>query len=138
MLPELEVSSYLLLVDDDPDVLCLVSVLLENAGYEIQTALSAIEALRVIRELGPPRLGVFDVAMPELSGLDLVRVLRGRDDTADLPVVFVSARVHPSDVEAGQALGATYIKKPFEVGALLDAVAKNLAAAEARRSQKAV
>jgi CheY-like chemotaxis protein len=117
---------YVLAVDDEPDVLNLVEMQLERAGYEVLTAESALDALRVIREHGSPILAVIDVAMPELSGLDLVRVLRGRTDTEALPVVFLSARVLPSDIEAGESLGAAYVTKPFTRDGLLGAIAHEL------------
>jgi CheY-like chemotaxis protein len=111
-----------LAVDDEPDVLNLVEMQLERAGYTVLTAESAVDALRVLREHGPPLLAVIDVAMPELSGLDLVRVLRGRTDTENIPVVFLSARVLPSDIEAGVSLGAAYVTKPFTRTSLLTAI----------------
>ena len=114
--------AYVLAVDDEPDVLNLVEMQLERAGYSVITADSAVDALRVLREHGPPVLAVIDVAMPELSGLDLVRVLRGRTDTAELPVIFLSARVLPSDIAAGEYLGASYVTKPFTRATLLEAI----------------
>lgn len=114
--------TYVLVVDDEPDVLNLVEMQLEKAGYDVLTAESGLEALRVLRESGPPTIAIIDVAMPELSGLDLVRVLRGRTDTAALPVVFLSARVLPSDIAAGEALGASYVTKPFTRASLLSAI----------------
>jgi CheY-like chemotaxis protein len=99
---------------------------LEKSGYNVLTAESALEALRLLREHGPPMLAVIDVAMPELSGLDLVRVLRVRPDTEALPVVFLSARVLPSDIAAGEALGASYVTKPFTRSGLLRAIEHEL------------
>jgi CheY-like chemotaxis protein len=119
---------YVLSVDDEPDVLELVQLVLSRAGFEVKTACSALDALRVLREEGPPLIAVIDVAMPELSGLDLVRVLRGRPDTEDLPVVFLSARVLPSDIAAGESLGAGYVTKPFSRTALLEAIGDQLRA----------
>ena len=118
--------TYILVVDDEPDVLSLVETQLEMAGYQVHTAASALDAMRVLREEGPPLLGVIDVAMPELSGLDLVRVLRGRPDTAAIPVVFLSAKVLPSDVAAGESLGASYVTKPFTRTSLLGAIEAEL------------
>ena len=107
-------NAMILLVDDEPDILGIVELLLEKAGYEVYTACSALEALRVIREYGSPMVAVIDVAMPELSGLDLVRVLRGRQDTETLPVVFLSARVLESDIAAAmpEVAAFTALEKP--------------------------
>lgn len=117
---------YILVVDDEADVLRLVELQLHKAGHDVRIATSALAALRVLREHGPPMVAVVDVAMPELSGLDLVRVLRGRADTATLPVVFLSARVLSSDIAAGEALGASYVTKPFTREALLGAIEREL------------
>jgi CheY-like chemotaxis protein len=123
--------SYILVVDDEPDVLNLVELQLERSGYTVVTAESALEALRVLREHGPPAIGIVDVAMPELSGLDFVRVLRGRPDTATLPIVFLSARVLPSDIAAGQALRASYVTKPFTRTGLLHAIETEISSRDA-------
>jgi CheY-like chemotaxis protein len=100
----------------------LLTLQLEDLGCKVIEAGSAIAALRVVREYGPPNIAIIDVAMPELSGFELVLILRGRSDTADLPVVFLSGRVHPSDIETGRSLGASYVTKPFEPDELLRAM----------------
>lgn len=113
-----------LVVDDDEDIRNLVQARLRGAGHLVVAAGSGAEALRLIDEKGPPDVAVLDVGLPGMSGLELLQELRGREGMTALPVVFLSARVQEEDVEAGRALGATYLTKPFVATALLDAVEK--------------
>ncbi|MDP9400712.1 MAG: response regulator [Actinomycetota bacterium] len=102
-----------LAVDDDPVLLKLVGVRLARGGHEVVTAGSAEEALAAAAAPGAPEVAVVDVAMPVMDGLELLQALRGCPGLAGLPAVFLSARVQPHDVEAGRALGAIYLTKPF-------------------------
>jgi CheY-like chemotaxis protein len=123
--------SRLLVVDDDPVVLHLIQLRLKAGGHRIITATSPDEALRVIGERGLPDLAVLDVSMPGMSGLELLARLREHPGAEGLPAVFLSGRVQPRDIEAGRALGATYLTKPFVASALLAAVDRTLAGAHA-------
>ena len=118
--------SRLLVVDDDPVVLNLVQIRLQSGGHRVISAVDPDEALRVVDERGLPDVAVLDVSMPGMSGLELLAQLRQRPGAESLPAVFLSARVQPQDVEAGRALGATYLTKPFVASALLAAVDKAL------------
>jgi CheY-like chemotaxis protein len=118
----------ILVIDDDPDILGLVRVLLRRRGYDVDCASSAHAALELLAEQGCPNLALIDVTMPGMDGLELVRILREREDTRALPVIFLSARVLPEDIEAGRSLGAGYITKPFDASALLDEVDEVVAA----------
>ena len=115
-----------LVVDDDPDILQLVGARLRMSGHDVITASSAVEALRAVGERGRPDVAVLDVAMPNASGMDLVKMLRARPETRELPVVFLSARVSPEDVARGKAMGAQYLTKPFEGQALTQAIERCL------------
>jgi CheY-like chemotaxis protein len=121
--------SRLLVVDDDPVVLNLVQIRLKNGGHRVITANGPEEALRLIDERGVPDLAVLDVTLPGMSGLDLLGQLRTRPGAESLPTIFLSARVLQGDIEAGRAMGATYLTKPFVASALLAAVDRELAAA---------
>jgi CheY-like chemotaxis protein len=118
--------SRLLIVDDDPVVLNLVQIRLKAGGHRVVTATGPAEALRVIEERGLPDLAVLDVSMPGMTGLELLEQLRQQRGAENLPVIFLSARVQPRDIEAGRALGATYLTKPFVASALLAAVDRAL------------
>ena len=120
----------ILVVDDDEDIRNLVQARLRAAGHLVVAARSGPEALGVVAEKGPPDVAVLDVSMPGMSGLDLLKELRRREGMADLPVIFLSAKVQDEDVEAGRSLGAVYLTKPFVATALLDAVEKALPESE--------
>jgi CheY-like chemotaxis protein len=122
--------SKLLVVDDDPDILALVQLRLQRAGHKVVGASSGAEALAIVAERGVPDLAVLDVSMPGMSGLELLSTLR-EQQAKDLPAVFLSARVQPEDIERGRSLGATYLTKPFVASALLNAVDRTLAEANA-------
>ena len=115
-----------LVVDDDEDIRNLVQARLRAAGHLVVSASSGPEALDLVDEKGAPDVAVLDVSMPGMTGLDLLQQLRGREGMSELPVVFLSAKVQEEDIEAGRALGATYLTKPFVATALLDAVEKAL------------
>jgi DNA-binding response OmpR family regulator len=72
--------------------------------------------------------------MPGLSGLELLVALRARTDLQRLPAIFLSARILPSDIAAGRALGASYLTKPFVAPALMAAVTAALEPEEERQA----
>jgi len=111
-----------LVVEDDVDIRGLVENRLRRHGHRVVSVGSGEEALAAIAEKGAPDVAVLDVLMPGMSGLDLLRTLRAAPGTAHLPAVFLSGRVQESDIDAGRALGASYLTKPLVVSALMNAV----------------
>lgn len=120
-----------LVVDDDPDLLTLVGLQLRQHGHRVLTAASGPEALALVAEEGAPEVAVLDVAMPEMNGLELMKRMRALEGMADLPAIFVSARVGPDDIAAGLALGAIYLTKPYVMRALLAAIDRQVVGAAA-------
>lgn len=114
--------AQILVVDDDPDLRGLVAFRLRKAGHEVVAAGDGAGALAAVRRRGRPDLAVLDVAMPGMSGLELLVALREQMDLQELPAIFLSARILPSDIAAGRALGASYLTKPFVAPALMAAV----------------
>jgi DNA-binding response OmpR family regulator len=113
----------ILVVDDDPDLLELVSTTLESAGFEIVGVTSGREALAVARGEAPPDLVVLDVQLPGMSGYEICRELR--DDFGEgLPILFVSGfRTESLDRVAGLLVGADdYLVKPFAPDELIGRV----------------
>jgi CheY-like chemotaxis protein len=123
--------AQILVVDDDPDLRGLVEYRLRKAGHDVVAASEGESALAAVGTHGRPDLAVLDVAMPGMSGLELLAALRTRADLRELPAVFLSARILPSDIAAGRALGASYLTKPFVAPALMAAVAAALGQAVA-------
>jgi two-component system phosphate regulon response regulator PhoB len=103
----------ILVVEDEPDIAALVAYQLAHASYQVRTATTGREALRAV-ETDPPDLIVLDLMLPEMSGLDVLRTLRSRDETRALPVVVLTARREEEDRIRGLELGADdYLSKPF-------------------------
>ena len=102
-----------LVADDDPDILALVSFRLERAGYEVVKASDGEQALQAAFERRPD-LAILDVMMPKLTGYDVTRRIRGDEATKRMPVILLTARVQEADVTQGFEAGADdYLKKPF-------------------------
>jgi DNA-binding response OmpR family regulator len=114
-----------LVADDDVDIQGLVVLRLERSGYRVLRASNGEEALELALS-EHPQLAVLDITMPKLDGLEVTRRLRAQPETADLPVILLSARVQEADVTGGLDAGATdYLKKPFspqELGARVEAL----------------
>jgi CheY-like chemotaxis protein len=102
-----------LIVDDDPWILRMVSTLLEKRGYAIATAGDGEEGLMRADQLRPDLI-ITDVMMPKLDGWSLVRALRSRPELALVPVIFLTALGGEEDRIKGFRLGADdYLPKPF-------------------------
>ena len=103
----------ILVADDDIDIRELVEFKLSTLGHDVVAVADGASALEEVRRQRPD-LAVLDVMMPGMSGLEVVKVIRGDPQLADLPVVILTARAQDSDVESGFDSGADdYITKPF-------------------------
>jgi DNA-binding response OmpR family regulator len=103
----------LLVADDDEDILTLVQLRLSRSGFEVIVARDGEAALRLAQERHPD-LAVLDWMMPKASGLEVLRAIRSNSETADIPVVLLTARASEADVQEGLDAGAVdYIVKPF-------------------------
>jgi DNA-binding response OmpR family regulator len=106
-------SERILIVDDDPWIVRMVSAVLEKRGYQLVTAAGGEEALRKASEV-QPALIITDVMMPGLDGWGLVRGLRARAELSLIPVIFLTALGGEEDRLQGFRLGADdYLAKPF-------------------------
>jgi len=107
----------LLLIDDDPALLEVVSLALEDAGHQVLCAKDGLEALRT-HEQSRPHLIVSDVNMPRLDGFALCRKLRQAGDFT--PLILLTSRDNEVDEALGLELGADdYISKPFSTRILV-------------------
>jgi two-component system, OmpR family, phosphate regulon response regulator PhoB len=114
--------SAILLVEDDPDIRHLVSSKLSRGGFTVTEVPDGVAALREA-ERNPPDLVILDVRMPRMSGLDVCRELRTVPRTAAVPILMLTARARPQDLEQAYAAGATdYVVKPFSPRELLERV----------------
>ncbi len=120
-------SDYLLIVEDDPDILKLLQTTLTFKGYRVITARNGREGLDIIRA-DRPAIVVADIMMPKLDGFGLVHRLRLDRDTCDIPVVFITATyVAPEDKEFALDIGVTrFLQKPVDLDAFLKTIAELL------------
>jgi two-component system phosphate regulon response regulator PhoB len=103
----------ILVVDDEPDLLELVRFNLDRAGFRVETAASGEEALARLRRSVPDLL-VLDLMLPDLSGEELCRRVRGDPGLTGLPVIMLTAKSEEVDRVVGFELGADdYVTKPF-------------------------
>jgi len=109
--PESVTRPLVLVADDDADILSLVRLRLERSGDTVVSARNGAEALALARERRPD-LAILDIAMPELTGLEVTKRLR--EEHLDVPVILLTARAREIDVAAGVDAGAdVYVTKPF-------------------------
>ena len=100
----------IVLVDDDENILTSVSIFLEDAGHKVKTYNNGASALEALAKT-PADLAVFDIKMPRMDGLELLRRLR---QTSNLPVIFLTSKDDEFDEAIGLNMGADdYITKPF-------------------------
>ncbi len=109
-------AAKILVVDDEKRLVSLVRTYFEQAGFEVVTAFNGREALSTVRE-EKPDLIILDLMMPEMNGLEFMRIHRSESDT---PIILLTARVEDDDRVIGLELGADdYITKPFRPRELL-------------------
>ena len=111
------VEAKLLVVDDEPNIVELLSASLRYAGFAVSTATSGVDAVNAARR-DRPDLVLLDVMLPDMDGFDVLRKLRSGSDR--VPVVFLTARDATEDKIAGLTLGGDdYVVKPFSLEEVL-------------------
>ena len=112
----------ILLVDDDADILELLSFNLKKAGFAIGTAADGIEALKKARSIAPDLI-LLDLLMPELDGFAVCEILRRDKTTASIPIIMLTALTSELSRLTGMDCGANaYLTKPFSVRQLVSKV----------------
>lgn len=112
-------DKVILVVDDEPDLVKLLSFNLGQEGYNVITAVSGTDAITTALHL-PPDLVILDVMLPELDGLEVCRRLRNLPETANVPILMLSARKEEIDRVLGLEIGADdYMIKPFSIRELI-------------------
>jgi PleD family two-component response regulator len=113
MTPNLTRSGNLLLVDDTPNNLRLLSAMLTEQGYEVRRVVNGQMALKTA-QANPPDLILLDIKMPDMNGYEVCQRLKIDPVTQDIPVIFISALDEVLDkVKAFAVGGVDYITKPF-------------------------
>lgn len=106
-------KTRILVVEDDEDIMELVSYNLEKEGYQVVRAMTGEEALACVDE-ETPHLVLLDLMLPEIDGLEVCRRLKREEETSTVPIVILTAKGEEADIITGLESGADdYITKPF-------------------------
>ena len=120
-------AKAILVADDDPDILSIVSMSLESQGYAVHRAVNGREAVDLARQHHPDLI-LMDMMMPIVSGYEAVKELKADDDTRDIVIVGLSAKAMATDMERASDVGIDgYITKPFRIAQVLSVVDTYLA-----------
>lgn len=112
----------ILLVDDNPIILEIEKSVLKVENYDIETALDGVEALEKVDSFRPD-LVLLDIMMPQMDGFQVARSMKENEKTREIPIVMVTAKRRPEDMNEGYLEGAAgYITKPFKSEELLKVV----------------
>lgn len=118
------------IVEDEPDTAEMFAEMMRLSGYQVYKCYGGAAAMELIGEHRPDAV-VLDVMMPDLSGLDVLRLMRKNPDMVDIPVVVASAKSLPSDIQAGLDAGASvYLTKPVTYQEFSQAVQNTIDASE--------
>jgi len=112
----------ILVIDDEPAVHRLLQIILEVEGFDI-VGMEGDEGSGSVVSRSKPDLIILDIRMPEVNGLEVLRMLKTDEDTRNIPVIILTASNHHDDREMARRLGAErYLTKPFQPAELLKAV----------------
>ena len=109
----MESKKKILVVDDEPDIINIVTMMLEKEGYEVISATNGLEALACVKETKPDVI-FLDRNMPEMGGDEVMTRLKENPATSSIPIILLTSLDKYEDVSGGYGLGADgYITKPF-------------------------
>ena len=109
-----ENSRRILVADDDPAILRLVTTIVQKEGYEVLTARDGREAYKILQEDANFIAAIFDVVMPHIEGPELVRYMRSEKRLMKIPVIMMTAEQNPKLTSDSFAAGAVvFLPKPF-------------------------
>ncbi|MFB2935216.1 ATP-binding protein [Aerosakkonemataceae cyanobacterium BLCC-F154] len=129
-------KGYILLVDDQPDNLRLLSTLLSERGYEPRGVISGQMAIKAAKS-SQPDLILLDILMPEMDGYEICEQLKSNEKTREIPVIFISAKDETIDKVRAFGLGAVdYITKPFHVDEVLARIENHLSLRKLQKQLK--
>ncbi|MFT6466642.1 CHASE domain-containing protein [Halopseudomonas sp.] len=119
-------ETRILVVEDEPDVARLLHIMLTQAGYQVDIAMSGHDAIEALRHK-TYQLMSLDLIMPGMSGLEVIRKVRAQPETANLPIIVVSAKLDGSHLAInGEVINIEWLAKPIDQYQLIDLVQRNL------------
>ena len=114
----------ILIAEDEANLLFTVRSRLEFEGFAVSTAGDGEEALQKVQE-EKPDLILLDVMMPKMNGYKVARLLKFDESYKRIPIIMMTGRTQPKDVEQGKHVGADeYVTKPFEIEELIELIKK--------------
>ncbi len=106
-------KNKILIVDDEPQIVRALELLMDRENFKIRSASDGVEALRAIED-GAPDLILLDLMMPRMDGFELCQKIRANPSWKDMVIVILTAKGRDIEREKGMALGADYyVTKPF-------------------------
>ena len=112
-------AKKILVIEDEPDILQLVSTYLEREGYRVSAALTGTEGMKLAKAEHPD-LVVLDLMLPEIDGFEICKRIRSDPKIAETPIIILTAKTEEADTIVGLELGADeYVTKPFSPKALV-------------------
>ncbi len=128
----------ILIVDDVPDNLIVLSTLLSHHGYKVRNVIKGSMAIRVAKS-GFPDVILLDINMPEMDGYEVCKILKSDPDTEEIPVIFLTALDEvKNQVKAFQFGGVDYITKPFQIEEILARINNQIQLKNAREEIKQI
>jgi two-component system, OmpR family, response regulator len=112
-----------LVAEDDPDIQVILRMVLTRLGKcEVFITFSGDEVLKLAKE-HQPGLILLDVMLPEMSGFDICKLLKADESTKNIPIIFLTARSMPAEIQQASTLGALgYLAKPFDPMTLISQI----------------
>ncbi len=117
----------ILCIEDEPEMIDLICLILGRRGYDVQGAAGGVEGLRLVREIRPD-LVLLDLMMPVMDGWEVYQQMKADESTRDIPVIVVTAKAQNIDKVLALHIAKVddYIAKPFSPQELLESVEKVL------------
>lgn len=113
-------AARVLVVDDDRQLVDFIATILEEVGYDVQTAFNGQDGLNLAKA-SPPSLILMDLKMPIMDGWTCCRLLKGSQDTTSIPVIVMSADAEKAVVQADLKIEC-FLQKPFAIEDLLSSI----------------
>ena len=125
----------ILCVEDEPEMIDLIRLILGRRGFEVKGAAGGVEGLKQIRQ-DPPDLVLLDLMMPDMDGWEVYQQMKADEKTKNIPVIVVTAKAQSIDKVLGLHIAKVddYITKPFGPQDLVESVEKVLARKEKEKS----
>ena len=135
---EITMTGPVLIIEDEPDIAEVLRYSLEKAGFNTRTAFDGTEGLNAsLDRTNPPSLILLDLLLPGMNGLEICRRLRNEPATHHTPIVIITAKALPADMNTSFELGVNdFIVKPFSVREVVGQVRSLLLASEGQSYER--